>query len=157
MGFNDYLSRHPHSPASKISKDDKLFVVNRINEFNFTLNDEFRRHALSANNIATQKPFQSDDVINHAQNSRTKQSAFCLNYNSVQLSLTHSISNSNHSSETIPTSSQLPSSKINSSSPYTITKNIQTNKRNINAITRQNPNRNTSDITIQRRHRAPKT
>ena len=155
MGFTDYLSRHPHSPASKIRKDDELFVVNRINDFNFTLNDKFRRHALSANNIATQKPLQPDDVINHAQNSRTKQSAFCLNSNSVQLPLTHSISNSNSSSETIPTLSQLHSSKINSSSSYTITKNIQTNKRNINAITRQNPNRNTSDITIQRRHRAP--
>ena len=155
MGFTDYLSRHPQSPASKIINDDELFVVNRINEFNFTLNDEFRRHALSANNIATQKPFRPDDVINHAQNSRTKKSAFCLNCNSVQLPLTHSISNSNYSSETIPTLSQLHSSKINSSSSYTITKNIQTNKRNINAITRQNPNRNTSDITIQRRHRAP--
>ena len=53
MGFTDYLSRHPSSPASKISKDDELFVVNRINDFNFTLNDELRRHALSANNIAT--------------------------------------------------------------------------------------------------------
>ena len=155
MGFTDYLSRHPHSPASKISKDDELFVVNRINDINFTINDEFRHHALSANNIATQKPLQPDEVINHAQNLRTKQSAFCLNSNSVQLPLTHSISNSNSSSEIIPTLSQLHSSKINSSSSYTITKNIQTNKRNINAITRQNPKRNTSDITIQRRHRAP--
>ena len=155
MGFTDYLSRHSHSPASKISKDDELFVVNRINDFNFTLNDEFRRHALSANNIATQKPLQPDDVINHAQNSRTKQSAFCLNSNSVQLPLTHSISNPNSSSKTIPTLSRLHSSKINSCSSYTITKNIQTNKRNINAITRQNPNRNTSEITIQKRYRAP--
>ena len=129
MGFTDYLSRHPHSPASKISKDDEIFVVNRINDFNFTLNDEFRRHALSANNIATQKPLQPDDVINHAQNSLTKQSAFCFNSNSVQLPLTHSISNSNSSSETIPTLSQLPSSKINSSSSYTITKTFkQTNE-----------------------------
>ena len=155
MGFTDYLSRHLHSPASKISKDDELFVVNRINDFNFTLHDEFRRHALSANNTVTQKPLQPDDVINHAQNSRTKQSAFCLNSNSVQLPLTHSISNSNSSSETIPTLSQLHSSKINSYSPDTITKNVQTNKRNINAIIRQNPNRNTSEITIQRRYRAP--
>ena len=155
MGFTDYLSRHPYSPASKTSKDDEIFVVNRINEFNFTLNDKFRRHVLSANNIATQKPFQPDDVINQAQNSRTKQSAFCLNSNSGQLPLTHSISNSNCPSETIPTLSQLHSPKINSSSSYTITKNIQTNKRNINTITRKNPNRNTSDITIQRRHRAP--
>ena len=155
MGFTDYLSLHPHSPASKISKDDELFVVNRINEFNFTLNDKFRRHALSANNNATQKPFQTNDVINHAQNSRTKQSAFCLNSNSVQLPLTHSISNSNRSSETIPTLSQIHSPKINSPSLYTITKNIQTNKQYINGITRQNPNWNTSDITIQRRHRAP--
>ena len=109
MGFTDYLSRHPHSPASKISKDDDFFVVIRINDFNFTLNDEFCRHALSANNTVTQKPLQPDDVINHAQNSRTKQSAFCLNSNSVQLPLTHSISKSNSSSEIIPTSSQLHS------------------------------------------------
>ena len=155
MGFTDYLSRHPHSPASKISKDDELFVVNRINDFNFTLNDEFRRHALSAYNTATKKPLQPDDVINHAQNSRNKQSAFCLNSNSVQLPLTHSISNSNSSSEIIPTFSNLHSSKINSCSPFTITKNVQANKQNINAITRQNPNRNTSEITIQRRYRAP--
>ena len=154
-GFHRLPEPSSPFPASKISKDDELFVVNRINELNFTLNDEFRHHALSANNIATQKPFRPDDVINHAQNSRTKQSAFCLNSNSVQLPLTHSISNSNYSSETIPTLSQLHSSKINSSSSYTIPKNIQTNKRNKNAITRKNPNRNTSDITIQRGHRAP--
>ena len=70
MGFTDYLS-HKYSPATDISKDDELFVINRIKDFIFTLNDEFRRHALSANRNATQKPFQMDDVIKHAQNTHT--------------------------------------------------------------------------------------
>ena len=68
MGFTDYLSRHPNSPASEISKDDELFVVNRIQEFNFTLANEFRRSELSANRITPNiKPLHSDDVINHTQ------------------------------------------------------------------------------------------
>ena len=87
MGFTNYLSRHPHSPASEISKDDELFVVNRINDFNFTLDDKFRRHALSADRNATQKSLQLDDIISHAQNTRIKQSAFYLNFNDASYAL----------------------------------------------------------------------
>ena len=162
MGFTDYLSRHPHSPASKISKDDEFFVVNRINEFNFTINDEFRRHELSANNNAAQKSFQMDDVINHAQNARTKQSAFCLNSTRVQLPSFNSFLNSSQNSFLIAkhrTSNftQNPSPKIEDpiSNPPSSKTRPNTIKDQIHAITRQNPNRNTSEVTIQKRYRAP--
>ena len=40
MGFTDYLSQHPQSPATKVSKDDELLVVNRKKDFNFTLDND---------------------------------------------------------------------------------------------------------------------
>ena len=118
MGFTDYLSRHPNSPASDISKDDELFVVNRIQEFNFTLANEFRRSELSANRInPKRKPLQSDDVINHTQSTRAKQSAFCLNRLNKQSNLSNYFSLSQSSKSTL--------SLQNNNQPYSNTSNLK--------------------------------
>ena len=80
MGFVSYLSKHPQSPAIEVSKDDKIFVVNRIKEFNFLLEDEIRRYKLSSNKTAARiKTSHSDDVTNHAQTAGTKQKSLCNN------------------------------------------------------------------------------
>ena len=126
------------SPPTEVSKDDKLLIANRIKEFNFTPENDFRRFKLLANKNAAQfNTSHSDDVINHAHNARTKQSSFCLNHTNLQLPSIHSISNSKLSLR------HYNSIKLNSPINH------------IKVITRQNSNRETFETVIRRDKEAP--
>ena len=56
MGFANYLSRNPTGDAIPLSEEDKNFVVNTIDEINFTL----LRKALSSNGV--------NNATNHIEN-----------------------------------------------------------------------------------------
>ena len=142
MGFTDNLTRHPRSSAPRVSKDDELFVVSRIKDFTFFLEDTFRRNKLSSNQTTAQfKTIHSDDVINQTQNERVKQGAFCPNQTQNQKRNSHSISN------------QISNSKHYSN--YSNSNSLTTLANKIHVVTRQNPNRKTYDTEIKRRFRAP--
>ena len=134
-----------------------LFVVNRINEFTFTLLNEERKHKISTNQNA---PFghthKSYDAISENQPAQNKLNAFCHFSNHKQ---SHSNSFSNpiflrqNSSYNINSSSN--SNNINSfpnSKNITISSthkffNIQTTNSpiKINVVTRNKPYINTFD------------
>ena len=79
MGFTDYLSRNPHLNPPPISADDEIFVINRINEFTFTLLNEERKHKISTNQITpTGNKHTSHDAISESQPAQNKANAFCL-------------------------------------------------------------------------------
>ena len=91
MGFTDYLSRNPHLNPPHISPDDELVVVNRINEFTFTLlNDERKQRVFTNQNTPCVSMRTSRDAINQSQPGPAKANTFChfLFQNNRTLTLT---------------------------------------------------------------------
>ena len=130
IGFADYLSRNPPSDASPPSEKDKNFVINTIEEI---------KHALLRVNIAP----------NGATNKNTEQ-----NQSYDVTSTKHAHSKETTAFRQLPHAKQSLSSlrKLNYNSQIKHTKSIQ----NLVAITtRANPTKDTFEIPIRRRFRAP--
>ena len=130
MGAADYLSRNPTGEASKPSEEDNNFVINTIDEKKFTL----IRNALTPNGVTIPSNQNADtkqdknDVINPNQNNNTTLSAFCLNsFNNKSLTANLYTHNSHSFNST-----------------------ISSNKNRVAITTRQNPNKETYKIPIQK-------
>ena len=133
MGFADYLSRNPSGNAPPPpSEEDKNFVITTINEITFAL----IRNSITPNGaskfIADKKLVNSNDVINPLQNNSERNNAFCLKQLRNQSLYTSSIALSH-----INPNSNLSNSKL------------------IAITTRKNPLKETFQVPIKKRFRAP--
>ena len=75
MGFADYFSRYPISAAPPISKSDKIFVINTIHAFTYTLKNA---HRISINQNAINSSKHNEVKNERKHNSKSKH-AFSLN------------------------------------------------------------------------------
>ena len=135
MSFADYLSRNLSGDPIPPSEEDKNFVINTIDELKFALirNALTPIGATKATNQNADIKQVSNDVTSPKQNNNTAPNAFCLN----------SIENKLHSDSTY----------IN---PPNLNKTTLTDCTNLVAITtRQNPLRDTFNVPIRKRNRAP--
>ena len=135
MGFADYLSRNPSGDPIPPSEEDKNFVINVIDELNFTLirNTLTPNGAIKATNQNADIKQVNNDVISSKQNNNTAPNAFRLN----------SIENKLHSHPTY----------LNSLHPN---KTTSTDYSILVAITtRQKPLHDTFQVPIHKRYRAP--
>ena len=131
MGFADYLSRNLSEKPSPESKDDEKFVTNTINEIKHAR----LKHTFKPNNnvkptdyhnqSVERKQTEQNDVTHDKENTQREQHAFCFNAAKSKLPLTAQNFNS-----------------LNNTQLIAIT-------------TRNNPYRNTFDIEIKKRKRAP--
>ena len=137
MWFADYLRRNPTGEAIPPSDEDKNFIINAIEKTKFFL----LRNALTPNG-ATISTYQftdtkqvKNDVINTKQVYSNTNSAFCLHTFKIQ------VDNRLHSFNPKPTKTQIPFKLV-----Y---KNI------VGITTRHNTIKETFNIRITRRSRAP--
>ena len=141
MGFADYLSRNPTGEAIPPTDEDKNFVIKTIEEFklfitrnslspNGASNSFSPRGAINSTNQNTDTKLDENDVINPKHTSNKTNNAFCLN----------TLTNQSH----INSHSLTPNSNFK-----LINKNI------VGITTRRNPNKDTFNIPIKRRFRAP--
>ena len=72
MGFADYLSRHPNSPATGKNIYEN-HIINTIAALQYTLNTAHRK---LTNQIARKKE-TNNDAINNSNSKKTKHNAFC--------------------------------------------------------------------------------
>ena len=153
MGFADYFSRYPISPAPQPLESDKNYVVNLINTFKHTLKNAQR---ISTNQNAPITKHTKYDVTNTSEQNKQNRHAFCQIRCSHQ---SHSCNLSNSSLHKV----SLPSSKLISHSNSCPTNShsiphsnyISTNSK-VLVCTRNNPYSNTSDNPIHKRPRAKK-
>ena len=142
MGFADYLSRNPTGEAIPPTDEDKNFVINTIEEFQLFIT----RNSLSPNGVSnlfspkgainstnqnTDTKLDENDVINPKHTSNKTNNAFCLN--------------------TLTNQSHINSHSLNPNSNFKLL-----NKNIVGITTRRNPNKDTFNIPIKRRFRAPK-
>ena len=164
MGFADYLSRHPNSlPTGE--NIDKNHVINTIEAIHYTLHTTHRK----LTNQITRKRRTLNDVINHSNLNKTKQSAFCHLHATKQLpSLTLNNSNNtqliqNHINPNIIATNQLYKSS-NPFIPNHLFKSLSSRSnplvnplysRKIHVTTRNNPQLNTYTVPIKKPQRGP--
>ena len=72
MGFADYFSRYPISPAPQPLESDKNYVVNLINTFKYTLKNALR---ISTNQNAQTIKHRKHDVIKTSKQSKQSRHA----------------------------------------------------------------------------------
>ena len=152
MGFADYFSRYPISPAPQPLESDKNYVVKLINTFKNTLKNAQR---ISTNQNAQTIKHKKHDIRKTSKQSKQSRHAFCQICGSNQL---HSCNHSNssllnislHSSKTIP-----HSNSYNSHFHQSSTSNHPTNS-NVIVCTRNKPYSNTFDKPIHKRPRVKK-
>ena len=152
MGFADYFSRFPISPAPQPLESDKNYVVNLINTFKYTLKNALR---ISINQNAQTIKHAKHDVRKISKQSKQSRHAFCQNCCSNQ---SHSCNHYNssllnislHSSKTIP-----HSNSCNSHFHQTSTSNHPTNS-NVFVCTRNKPYSSTFDKQFHKRPRVKK-
>ena len=115
MGFADYFSRYPISPAPQPLESDKNYVVNLINTFKHILNNAQR---ISANQNAPNIKHANYDVINTSKLNKQSKDAFCqfrcsnqshpCNYSNTSLhNFSSHISKSTSNSNSLSTNSQV--------------------------------------------------
>ena len=131
MGFADYLSRNPSGKPSPESEHDEKFAKNTINE----IKHSWLKHTMKPNNdvkptgyhnqSVERKQIEQNDVTHDKEHTQSEQHSFCLN--------------------TAKSKSPLTAQNFNSLN----------NTQLIAITTRNNPNRNTFDIEIKKRKRAP--
>ena len=133
MGFADYLSRNPsgNAPPPPPSEKDKNFVINTINE-TFALIKNSITPSGASEFIADKKLVNSNHVINALQNNSERNNAFCLKQLRNQSLYTSSIAFSH-----INPNSNLSNSKL------------------IAITTQKNPLKETFQVPIKKRFRAP--
>ena len=134
MGFADYLSRNAsgNAPPPPPSEADKNFVINTINGITFALIKSSITPNGSSEFIADKKLVNSNDVINPLQNNSERNNAFCLKQLRNQSLYTSSIAFSH-----INPNSNLSNSKL------------------IAITARKNPLKETFQVPIKKRFRAP--
>ena len=141
MGFADYLSRNPTGEAIPPTEEDKNFVINTIEEFKLYItrnslspngaNNSFSpKGAIISTNQNTDTKQVENDVINPKHTSNKTNNAFCLN--------------------TLTNQSHINSHSLNSNSIFKLI-----NKNIVGITTRRNPKKDTFNIPIKRRFRAP--
>ena len=164
MGFADYLCRHPNSQPTG-EHIDKNHVINTIEAIHYTLHTTHRK---LTNQIA-RKRRTLNDVINHSNLNKIKQSAFC-HLNATKQSPSITLNNSNNT--------QLIQNHLNpikiitnqlykyskSSIPNHLFKSLSSRSnplvnplfnRKIHVTTRNNPQLNTYTVPIKKRQRGP--
>ena len=133
MGFADYLSRNPSGNAPPPLHRRKIKTsINTINEITFALIKNSITPNGASEFIADKKLVNSNDVINPLQNNSEQNNAFCLKQLRNQSLYTSSIAFSH-----INPNSNLSKSKI------------------IATTTRKNPLKETFQVSIKKRFRAP--
>ena len=141
MGFDDYLSRNPTGEAIPPTDEDKNFVINTIEEFklfitrnslspNGASNSFSPKGAINSTNQNTDTKLDENDVINPKHTSNKTNNAFCLN--------------------TLTNQSHINSHSLNPNSKFKLL-----NKNIVGITTRRNPNKDTFNIPIKGRFRAP--
>ena len=126
MGFADYLSRNPSGKPSSESEDDQKFVINTIHEIKHIFKpSEIVKPTCNHSQLAERKQLEHNDVTHAKENTLIEQHAFCLNTAKNKSLITEQNSNSHN------------------------------NTKLIAITTRNHPNRNTFDIKIKKRKRAP--
>ena len=132
MGFADYLSRNPSGKPSPESDDDKKIVINTIREIkhawlkHIIKPSDIVRPTGSHNQLAERKQLEHNDVTHAKENTLIEQHAFFLNTAKKKSLITEQNSNTHNNTKLIP------------------------------ITTRNNPKRNTFEIKIKKRKRAPK-
>ena len=134
MGFADYLSQNPSGKAPKPKTEDNNFVINTIDQITFNLiKNDLTPNGANVYNADT-KQDNLNDVISYNQTHSDQNNAFSLNSHSFQ----------SHSFQP----HLLTPSKLNRrKSVY--------NSEIVAITTRNNPNKDTYSIAIQKRFRAP--
>ena len=73
MGFADYFSKNPNGIATLPSDEDTNFIINQVNDFNFTL----LKYTLRNNSQYANNQPNKYDVMEQTQRKQINEHAFC--------------------------------------------------------------------------------